>query len=242
MRFIDLTGQKFERLTVLSKAETKNKKIRWNCLCECGNKKIIGGSELKSLRTKSCGCYNKEVNLNRIRNKLYNNYDLSNDYGIGYTQKGEEFYFDLEDYDKIKDYCWGKRFNYIRCLKKNEINKRVNIHMHNIIMDTKSNNKTVVDHINGLCYDNRKSNLRIISQLDNMKNQKIRTNNKSGYKGVNFHKRNNKWCARISLNNKRILLGYFDDIDSAIKARKEGEEKYYGKFSRNNKYLLNGSR
>ena len=37
--------------------------------------------------------------------KKYNTYDLSGEYGIGYTSKGEEFYFDLDDYDKIKDYC-----------------------------------------------------------------------------------------------------------------------------------------
>ena len=35
-----------------------------------------------------------------------NVYDLSGEYGIGYTLKGEPFWFDLEDYDLIKDYCW----------------------------------------------------------------------------------------------------------------------------------------
>ena len=39
-------------------------------------------------------------------NKRHNKYDLSGEYGIGYTSKGEEFYFDLEDYDKIYPYCW----------------------------------------------------------------------------------------------------------------------------------------
>ena len=40
--------------------------------------------------------------------KQYNNYDLSGEYGIGYLFNGEEFYFGLEDYDKIKNYCWYK--------------------------------------------------------------------------------------------------------------------------------------
>lgn len=39
-------------------------------------------------------------------NKKYNAYDLTKDYGKGYTLDGVEFIFDLEDYDKIKDYCW----------------------------------------------------------------------------------------------------------------------------------------
>lgn len=35
MRLIDLTGQKFGRLTVISRAENKGKRVAWNCLCEC---------------------------------------------------------------------------------------------------------------------------------------------------------------------------------------------------------------
>ena len=38
--------------------------------------------------------------------KIYNKYNIGGEFGIGYTSKGEEFYFDLDDYDKIKDYCW----------------------------------------------------------------------------------------------------------------------------------------
>ena len=40
--------------------------------------------------------------------KKYNKYDLTGKFGIGYTSKGEEFYFDLEDYDKIKNHLWYK--------------------------------------------------------------------------------------------------------------------------------------
>ena len=40
-------------------------------------------------------------------NKKYNKYDItSHDYGIGWTYDGYEFYFDLLDYDLIKNYCW----------------------------------------------------------------------------------------------------------------------------------------
>ena len=33
-------------------------------------------------------------------------YDLTGDYGIGYTKEGDEFWFDKEDYEKIKKYIW----------------------------------------------------------------------------------------------------------------------------------------
>ena len=54
---IDLTGQKFGKLTVLSEhPERKNKKIYWLCKCDCGVEKLIAGADLKSGRTISCGC------------------------------------------------------------------------------------------------------------------------------------------------------------------------------------------
>ncbi len=53
----DLTGQKFGRLTVLSRADNKqNGSTRWLCQCECGKQKTILGSSLVSGHTKSCGC------------------------------------------------------------------------------------------------------------------------------------------------------------------------------------------
>lgn len=58
---IDLTGQKFGRLTVIKEAEKdKHGFARWLCQCECGNKIITRGSNLREGKTKSCGCINKE--------------------------------------------------------------------------------------------------------------------------------------------------------------------------------------
>lgn len=59
-KFIDLTGHKFGRLTVIEISEKKNKHLYWLCKCECGNLKSISGSNLKSGRIKSCGCLNEQ--------------------------------------------------------------------------------------------------------------------------------------------------------------------------------------
>jgi len=56
----DLTGQKFGRLTVVSFAENRDHVLYWNCLCECGNKKIVQGGSLKSGASTSCGCFHIE--------------------------------------------------------------------------------------------------------------------------------------------------------------------------------------
>ena len=54
--FIDLTGKRFERLTVLEYAG----KEKWKCKCDCGNEIITSGSGLRYGHTKSCGCYRKD--------------------------------------------------------------------------------------------------------------------------------------------------------------------------------------
>lgn len=61
-RFIDETGKKYGRLTVLEyQGRNKSRSAEWLCLCECGNTVIIRGSALRSGKTKSCGCLQREV-------------------------------------------------------------------------------------------------------------------------------------------------------------------------------------
>ncbi len=61
---IDLTGQKFGRLTVLKRDKTVSptKGAFWVCECQCGTVKTIDGCALRGGLTLSCGCYNKEIN------------------------------------------------------------------------------------------------------------------------------------------------------------------------------------
>ena len=57
-KVVDMTGQKFGKLTVLERAENdKFGKAQWLCECECGNKKIIVGASLRKGLTVSCGCH-----------------------------------------------------------------------------------------------------------------------------------------------------------------------------------------
>ena len=59
--FIDITGNKYNRLTVINRvANSLGKKTSWLCKCECGSFSTVYGQYLKSGRTKSCGCYQKE--------------------------------------------------------------------------------------------------------------------------------------------------------------------------------------
>ena len=58
---IDMLGWKCGRLTVISRAENKDNRAYWNCLCECGNTKIVEGKKLRTGHTQSCGCIRKET-------------------------------------------------------------------------------------------------------------------------------------------------------------------------------------
>ena len=57
---IDLTGQRFGRLTVDNYAFTKNKRAYWNCTCDCGCHGIYAGKYLRNGDTKSCGCQKRD--------------------------------------------------------------------------------------------------------------------------------------------------------------------------------------
>jgi hypothetical protein len=60
MKFIDLTGKKFNKLKVTRYiGKTKRGISRWLCLCACGNKTIVNSDSLKNGNTKSCGCLYK---------------------------------------------------------------------------------------------------------------------------------------------------------------------------------------
>ena len=57
----DLTGKRFERLTVIKREENRNGRIMWLCKCDCGNERVVRGEHLKNGSIKSCGCLQKEI-------------------------------------------------------------------------------------------------------------------------------------------------------------------------------------
>lgn len=65
------------------------------------------------------------------------------------------------------------------------------------------------------------------TNLQVLKYNKLKRNNTSGYIGVTWDKVRKKWRAQIRFKNKNIYLGRYTNIEDAIKARKEAEEKYF---------------
>lgn len=58
---MDLTGARFGRLTVLERGPNGGRLTRWHCLCDCGERRLLYSSNLRSGYTKSCGCIWREA-------------------------------------------------------------------------------------------------------------------------------------------------------------------------------------
>ena len=220
----DIVGNKYNMLTVESVAriEPRNNHMGWyifyNCKCDCGNNTIVERNSLLKGEKFSCGC--KRRKPKKKENIIKCTYDLTGEYGIGYTSKGEEFWFDLEDYDKIKFYSWHKD-------KKGYFSTSHNKHsLHRLVMNCENEKTIQIDHVNRKSFDNRKENLNIVTSRENAQNKGIYKNNTSSYSGVGLRP-NGKWQARIQIDGKRISLGCYDNIEDAIQAKKEGELHYW---------------
>lgn len=211
----------------------------WLCKCDCGNFVEVVGIDLRSGHTKSCGCIHSEQLANRNKEMAKENvWDItSKEYGIGYTSKGEEFYFDKEDFGKIKDYYWMINGNGYVVTSNNKK------HMHRLIMGIDENSWTnvQVDHIKeNQRNNNRKNNLRVATPSQNGMNKSMYSNNTSGCTGVYWNKSRNRWNVIIQVNKKPKYIGMYKNFEDAKRVRKEAEDKYYGEFSYDNSQNIKG--
>ena len=227
----DLTGKTFGKLTVLRQgpdhiSNSGKRFMCWWCKCSCGNpdEVLAKASLLLNGHVQSCGCITKE------RLKKYNKYDLTGSYGIGWTNKDEEFYFDIKDFGLIKNFCWYYDDHGYLVAKSGKKHIRISRYLMGVLDEDRT--KIYVDHKNGDTRDNRRENLRIVTPSQNAMNSKLMSNNTSGCSGV--YKYGDKWLAMIYANNEKIFLGYYDTYEDAVKIRKEAEEKYFGEYSYDN--------
>lgn len=222
-------NDRFGKLIALYPTDKRQDRcIVWHCKCDCGNEIDVKSTSLTSGNTKSCGCLSRETSRrNGINTRKRNEYDLSGEYGIGLTSKKEKFYFDIEYYDKIKDYTWSKNpEGYVISTPFGQI-----LRMHILIMNPSKGHD--IDHINHDVADNRKANLRECEHYQNIIATKTYSNNTSGRKGVYYDKSRNKWMAILTVNKKTINLGRFNMYDEAVKARENAERIYHKDFHYN---------
>lgn len=89
-----------------------------------------------------------------------------------------------------------------------------------------------IDHINGKRSDNRISNLREATRSQNNANAKVRSNNRSGMKGVSWSSDRKMWVAHISWQRKVHHLGRFKTKEAAQEAYLAKASELFGNFHR----------
>ncbi len=88
-----------------------------------------------------------------------------------------------------------------------------------------------IDHINRDKTDNRIENLRSCSSNQNKGNIGLLRSNRSGYRGVSFNTRRQKWHAQIKINGKQTYIGGFDCVIDAAKAYNKAAVEHFGEFA-----------
>ena len=141
------------------------------------------------------------------------------------------------------DYCWLMEWkwsasyyantdSYYALRKEGRKIDGKTIPMHRFILGLKPGDNLIADHENGNSLDNRRSNLRIVTGDQSSQNRGMRRDNKTGFKGVYFHKHTGKYTAQIRANKQTYHLGERDTPEGASALYCAAAEKYHGNFRR----------
>lgn len=204
MKRIDLTGQKFGKLTVI-KYVGGSKHL---CKCDCGNESIVFTSNLKRNHTKSCGCLN---DLKRKQRSI----DLT----------GKRF-GNLLVLRKVKNH--NKRNTSQKWLCKCDCGKETISSLDAL----KSGNQVSCGCYNSELHKKlaKEIDLGNTMRFDGTKisglNRKLNSNSSSGHKGVYFDKNENAWFAHLRIRGK-LYKQRCSNLNEAIEVRKELERKFH---------------
>ena len=139
----------------------------------------------------------------------------------------------------LKNQIYNNGYFYVKLCKDGKtLNKTIHKLVGNAFLPNPEN-KRCIDHVDNNRLNNNVENLRFASHSENGMNQKISSKNTSGFKGISFNKKNNKWMACIRINGKNKNLGYFEKIEDAINARVIKSEELFGEFKNSCEKIIN---
>jgi hypothetical protein len=146
--------------------------------------------------------------------------------------KGKFAIVDDDDFEFVSEHKWYCNSNNMAVYECRIDRTKIRFLMHRVIMDCPDGME--VDHINGDRLDNRKENLRIVTRHQNMLNRKVRSDSKTGYKGVEYKSdqaRSRPYAAYIRIDNKKKTLGHYKTAEEAAKIYDEAALKYHGEYA-----------
>jgi len=127
--------------------------------------------------------------------------------------------------DYLSQWKWHAHFNGCKWYAERKEGKKV-IYMHREI--TNAPDGMDVDHLDRDGLNNTDENLRVCTRSQNLLNRGMYSNNKSGFTGVSWFKRDQKYRAQIQRDSKNIHIGYYLTAEEASRAYKEAEKQYSG--------------
>ena len=211
----DFTNKTVGNLMVIGlHGKDKLGNFTWNCICKCGKQIVATSHMLNAKKITDCGCCKK--------NKA-NEYRIVGEVAYVKMITSEKVMIcDAKEWESLKNFHWNasKKDGYAMA----SIEGKTVLYHHLIL---KAKDGYVRDHINRNRLDNRKCNLRYATLRANVLNKGIPKNSTSGCCGVTFEKRLGKWRAYIYCKSKMLHIGYFDNQEDAINARRVAEEEYY---------------
>lgn len=185
-----------EDLGYLKPKETSNYKKRYGLYkCFCGNEFTTVIQSVKRGLTQSCGCLGTNNKHNLANHRLYAtwkqmNARCNNPKSKSYNDYGARGVKVCDEWHNMENFIKDMFSSYAEGLTIDRID------------------------VDG---DYEPNNCRWTSREIQQRNKRIYKNNKSGHNGVCWHKIANKWMVGIKVNNKKIHLGYFDNVqDGAL--------------------------
>ena len=134
------------------------------------------------------------------------------------------------DYPRVALYTWVPHHDKYTIYAKACIGVNQYVLLHRFVLELPKQ-FPIVDHKDKNGLNCQRSNLRICSHSLNSASQSMRSDNRSGYRGVSYHKANHKYVANIRVEGVRKYLGSFNDPVSAALEYDKYAKQYFGDYA-----------
>lgn len=210
---LDITGKRWGRLVAVRQVgyttpdQAGKRQAVWVWRCDCGNEKEIPATQVKHGGTRSCGCKAFE-HTSSLRKEDITGFRFGKLTAIAPTQ----------DRDKSGGVVWK-----LNCDCGNTVYKTVNTLKSGRVLSCGCLYAASRSEISQY----RKDFVEETSLSSIVASKRVRSSNTSGHTGVWFNKKNERWCAYINFQKKRIYLGSYAKKEDAVCARRSAEIKIH---------------